>query len=89
MTADTGHNAAELDGTERKVLDTIMLMAKEREDSNRFPTHIRYHDLRQRLGIDPDALKSSLNSLYKLKLITVGDTINDRYIRVNPERLNG
>lgn len=89
MTADTKHDAEELDGTGRKVYDTIVLMTKEREEANRFPSHIRYHDLRQRLGLDHDTLKASLNSLYKLKLITVGDTINDRYIRVNSQRQNG
>jgi hypothetical protein len=67
------------------VIETISRMIKERQDARKEPSHILYFNLKRELApIDTSALKIILRELWEEKVIKAGQTINDTYIKINP-----
>lgn len=57
------------------LLELLSNMEKEREEQEKYPTHVLYMELVKEI-------RNSLNRLSKAKKIKVGDTANDKYIKV-------
>lgn len=56
-------------------------MEQAKKDAHRLPDHTVYRELEKHLS-------SALNALYKEGRIIVGNTVNDKYIRITENNLD-
>ena len=67
---------------EESTLEIIRRLTKVRKERNIFPTHILFVRLVRESSLSIKDLKVELNELFHSGFVTVGKTLNDKYIKL-------
>lgn len=66
-----------------KVYELIAGIEAGKKAKNRFPTYALYSELLTAANLTRQELNKALNELFRLEVISVGETVNDKYITIN------
>lgn len=70
-----------------KIYDAICEIEQEKKERNVFPTYALYSEIIIKTNLNMMDVNTVLNELFKAGFISVGDTVNEKYITT--ETLNG
>ena len=66
-----------------KVYELIAGIEAGKKEKKMFPTHALYNELLTASKLTRQELNKALNELFRLDVIQVGETVNDKYITIN------
>ena len=66
-----------------KVYELIAGIEAGKKEKKMFPTHTLYNELLTASKLTRQELNKALNELFRLEVIQVGETVNDKYITIN------
>ena len=70
-----------------KIYDAICEIEQEKRERKVFPTYALYSEIINKTNLNKKDINTVLNELFNAGFISVGDTVNEKYITT--ETLNG